>query len=260
MGVDWVGWRKVISKLAETNRVCVYDRAGYGWSDPGPKPRTASLESDELNTLLARARVPRPYILAAHSYGAYIARIFASRHREALAGVVLVDPSHEDEPVIDMEAVKRARGLRLRNLADLLPPLGLQRLRRIYAGEKALPPDLRSAPRFYQARYLVASSVTQLKFERNEFDSLNLTNEEVRKAVFPRDLPLTVITAARNGEPVPAGGPNPWELHARLARSSDLGEQIFARHSGHMVPLEEPELIVGAVLEMARRSSTLAAR
>jgi pimeloyl-ACP methyl ester carboxylesterase len=241
MGVDWVGWRRVISKLVDTNRVCVYDRAGYGWSEPGPKPRTAARESDELNALLAQARVPQPYILAAHSYGAYIARIFASRRRETLTGVVLVDPSHEDEPIIDMEAVKRARGLR--DLADLLPPLGIQRLRRMYDGESVLPPDLRGAPRFYQSRYLVASSVTQLKFERNEFDSLRLSNEQVRQAAFPRDLPLTVISAARQGERA--------EMHAKLARSSDCGKLIVASHSGHMIPLDEPEVIVDAVLEIA---------
>jgi len=247
MGVDWVGWRLVIAKLLETNRVCVYDRAGYGWSDPGPRPRTALVEAGEMHTLLSRANVPQPYLLAAHSYGAYIARIFASQHRDAVAGVVLVDPSHEDEPVIDLAAAKHAGGLRIRDVMGLMPPLGLQRLRRMYYGERALPPDLRTAPRIYQARYLVASSLNQLKLERNEFDSLNLSIAQVRQTVFPRDLPLTVITAASDL--------SAQELQARLAHSSDAGKQIFATHSGHMVPLDEPEVIVSAVLDMIRQVS-----
>jgi pimeloyl-ACP methyl ester carboxylesterase len=249
MGVDWVGWRMVISKLLETNRVCVYDRAGYGWSDPGPQPRTALREAGELDTLLSRAHVPQPYLLAAHSYGAYIARIFASQHRNAVAGVVLVDPSHEDEPVVDLEAAKHAHGLRIRDALDLLPPLGWQRLRRMYNGENALPPDLRAAPQFYRARYLVASSLDQLKLERNEFESLRLTNAQVRQTVFPRDLPLTVITATRDSERA-GPGPTPRELHAQLARSSDFGKQIFATHSGHMVTVDEPDLVVTAVRDI----------
>lgn len=259
MGVDWTGWRTVISKLSETNRVCVYDRAGYGWSDPGPEPRTALREAGELYTLLVRAQVPQPYLLAAHSYGGYIARILASRHRDAVAGVVLVDPSHEDEPVVDLEAAKHAHGLRLRDVVDLLPPLGLQRLRRLYDGERALPRDLRTAPRAYQARYLVASSLDQLRLERNEFDSLSLTIAEMRRTVFPRDLPLAVITAARDNESG-SSGPSPRELQARLAHSSDFGKQILATHSGHMVPIDEPELIVSAVRDMVRQPSVRAAR
>ena len=254
MGVDWVGWRGVIASLLPSNRVCVYDRAGYGWSDPGPKPRTALLETRELHTMLTRAGVPQPYILAAHSFGAYIARIYASQFRDSLAGVVLVDPSSEEEPIVDMTKIM-GRGWRMRDLLDLIPPLGIQRLRRMYNGENALPRDLRSAPRFYQERYLIASSLAQLKYERNEFDSLSLTRAQVRATVFPRDLPLIVITAVRPADVHASSGPTGQELQARLAHLSASGRQIFARRSGHMIPVDEPELIVGAVQELTRQSS-----
>jgi pimeloyl-ACP methyl ester carboxylesterase len=251
MGVDWVSWRLVISKLLPTNRVCVYDRAGYGWSDPGPKPRTALLEARELHTLLVRAGVPPPYLLAAHSFGAYIARIYASKFRGSLAGVVLVDPSQEDEPASTGAASSKRAGLRISNLVDLIPPLGVQRLRRMYKGDKAIRGELRDAPQFYRERYLIASSLTQLKFERNEFDSLSLTKAQVRETVFPRDLPLTVITAmhmsaAANSQLSNEPNSADRELQARLAHSSQFGRQILA-WSGHMVPLDEPELIVSAV-------------
>ena len=257
MGVDWIAWRKVIAKLLPANRVCVYDRAGYGWSDPGPKPRTALLESTELHTLLSRAGVPPPYILAAHSYGAYIARIEASQYRGSVAGLVLVDPSYEDEPA---RGVSQAAGKspafqsRIHELLDLVPPLGIQRLRRLYRGE--VPRNLQNEPRFYADRYLIASSLTQLKFERNEFDSLSLTKAQVRKTVFPRDLPLTVITAthSRAGSDAPYSGEHE-RLQARLASSSAFGKQILALHSGHMIPLDEPELVVSAIQEMARQPS-----
>ena len=256
MGVDWVSWRRVITKLIPANRVCVYDRAGYGWSEPGPTPRTALREAGELHVLLTRAAVPQPYIFAAHSFGAYIARIYASQFRDSLAGVVLVDPSQEDEPVVDL-AEHKGRRLSVRDILDLVPPLGIQRLRRMYGGDRAIPPDLREAPRFYQERYLIASSLDQLKLERNEFESLRLTRAQVRENIFPNDLPLTVITAMRfssNEGAHPSNAPSTQELQGRLVRLSRFGKQILARQSGHMVPLDEPELVVTAIQDIAHQS------
>jgi pimeloyl-ACP methyl ester carboxylesterase len=257
-GSDWVMWRNVITPLASTNRVCVYDRAGYGWSERGPKPRTALQETGELHRLLSRAGVAPPYVLLAHSFGGYIARIYASKFRDSLAGVVLVDPSHEDEAALSKQApaARPAGGWRMRDALKLLPPLGIERVKRMYNGDKAIPEDLRHAPRIYQERYLIASSLVQLEFERNEHDSLSLTWAQAREAVFPRDLALTVITALHSGRPdrnpveLPAAHS---ELQGRLAHSSRFGRQIFARRSGHMVPFDEPELVVSAVQDMIRQ-------
>src|ERR1700730_15267044 len=77
MGTDWVSWRSVSLKLAEVTRVCVYDRAGYGWSDAGPRPRTAGRIATELHALLTNAEIGGPYILVAHSFGGYVTRIYA---------------------------------------------------------------------------------------------------------------------------------------------------------------------------------------
>ena len=249
MGVDWVGWRSVIAGLTPFQRVCVYDRAGYGWSDRGPQPRTALREAQELHTMLTNARIAGPYILAAHSFGAYIARIYASRYRNTLAGVVLVEPSHEDEASIDTSLAKPASCLACRVL-DMIPPLGIQRLKRLRAGYGSVPAELRTAPRFYQERYLIASSIVQLELERNEFDSLPQTRRQVRQAVFPSDLPLRVITAVHD---LPKPATLHSQLHRRLAALSRYGQQIVAAKSGHMVPLDQPELIVDQVRDLARQ-------
>src|ERR1035438_7415976 len=74
LGVDWTGWQLVMPKLTELTQVCVYDRAGYGWSDPGPLPRTALRMTDELHSLLRNAEIGEPYILLAHSFGGYVDR------------------------------------------------------------------------------------------------------------------------------------------------------------------------------------------
>jgi pimeloyl-ACP methyl ester carboxylesterase len=253
MGQDWVGWHLVIPKLAGLHRVCVYDRAGYGWSDPGPKPRTALREAQELHLLLATAGVPEPYILVAHSFGGYIARIYASLFRKSLAGVVLVEPSHEDEP--ESTPAREYACLPCRILT-WIPPLGIQRLKRLYEGYQAVPGDLKNQPQFYQSRYLVASSLVQLALERNEFDSLQFSEAQVRQAVFPRDLPMTVITALYPTRPaadnrVPEFPPIHQILQRRLAESSDFGKQIIARESGHLVPLDQPDLIANAILALS---------
>ena len=242
MGTDWVAWRLVIPQLLEFSKVCVYDRAGYGWSEPGPWPRTAGRIAGELHVLLSKAGLEEPYILVAHSFGGYIARIYASQYRQSLQGVVLVDPSHGGR--FRRRPGSRDPAPRSYRLSDPIPPLGIQRLRRLYEGGKALSPQLRNLPRSFQNRYLIGSSLVQLRSERNEFDSLSETIAQMRLAPFPRDLPLTVITAAE----VPS--PRHEEIHAKLARSSSFGRQILAKNSGHMIPFDQPGLIVEAVREM----------
>jgi pimeloyl-ACP methyl ester carboxylesterase len=254
MGLDWVGWRFVIPQLTPLHRVCVYDRAGYGWSDAGPEPRTAFREASELHSLLETGRVPKPYVLAAHSFGGYIARIYASRFRESLAGVVLVEPSHEDEPTFEQPPT-RQRACALCGILQLVPPLGIQHLKRMYNGYNSLPRELRAAELCYQNRFLVASSIEQLKLERNEFDSLRFTKAEIRQTVFPRDLPLTVITALNlAASPPQAAVSIHRELQLRLAQSSNYGKQIVVPDSSHMIPLDKPAVIVDALREMTERS------
>ena len=246
MGQDWVGWRLVIRDLIRFSRVCVYDRGGYGWSEPGPWPRTALQDANELHVLLTKAAVPGPYIFAAHSFGAYIARIYASRFRNSLSGVVLVDPSHEEEH--PAQAPAAPYGIRLREILSL-PPLGTERLKRLYQGERALPLELRREPIAFQNRYLIASSLIQLKSERNEFDSLDQSEAQVRASPFPPDLPLTVITAMQL--PSMELRATHQELQGKLARSSLSGLQILAENSRHMIPLEQPDLIVDSIRNLA---------
>jgi pimeloyl-ACP methyl ester carboxylesterase len=250
MGQDWVGWRLVISQLVSSRRVCVYDRAGYGWSEAGPWPRTALGEAGELHDLLDKAAIPGPYVIAAHSFGGYIARIYASRYRNSLTGVVLVDPSHEDER--PDQAPETTGRMRLPEISSLIPPLGTDRLKRLYRGEQAIPPQLRQEPVAFQNRYLIASSLLQLKSERNEYDSLALSEAQVRAAPFPPDLPLTVITAMRS--PSPQKQATHKELQQQLAHSSARGTQVLAENSWHMVPLEQPALIVDAIDRIAAAS------
>ena len=96
-GNPWLSWYKVQPKVAAFTRVCAYDRAGLGWSDPSPRPRTAKVIAEELHTLLQNGGVTGPFVLVGHSLGGMDARMFANQYPSEVVGMVLVDSSHPDQ-------------------------------------------------------------------------------------------------------------------------------------------------------------------
>lgn len=95
-------WGYVQPTLATMTRTCAYDRGGYGFSDPGPIPRTATVIATELHTMLERANIAPPYVLVGHSLGGYHVRMFADLYPDAVVGLVLIDPATTaDDPILD---------------------------------------------------------------------------------------------------------------------------------------------------------------
>ena len=90
-------WMDIQASLSKQATVCSYDRAGYGWSQRSPLPRTARTMARELDTLLINAGIPGPYLLAGHSFGGYIIRYYAQRHPEKVIGLVMIDASHPEQ-------------------------------------------------------------------------------------------------------------------------------------------------------------------
>jgi len=95
LGAFSLDWGAVQPHIATSTRVCAYDRAGLGWSDPGPTPRSPQQFVAELHALLTKGGVEGPYVLVAHSISGKTARLFASQHPDEVAGMVLVDARHE---------------------------------------------------------------------------------------------------------------------------------------------------------------------
>jgi pimeloyl-ACP methyl ester carboxylesterase len=89
-------WALVQPVIAGATRVCAYDRAGLGWSDPGPGPRGARRIAGELHALLRQAGVPGPYVLVGHSNGGLYARRYAGLYPDEVAGLVLLDATPAD--------------------------------------------------------------------------------------------------------------------------------------------------------------------
>ena len=90
-------WGWVQPEVAQTTRVCTYDRAGRGWSEPDPEPITLARTVRNLHTLLTNAHIEGPYVLVGHSIGGVYIRQFAASYPEEVVGVVLVDASHPEQ-------------------------------------------------------------------------------------------------------------------------------------------------------------------
>jgi pimeloyl-ACP methyl ester carboxylesterase len=96
LGGTTVDWGFVQPAVAQFTRVCSYDRAGMGYSNPGPTPRTARRMARELGQLLERSGIDKPVVLVGASIGGLIVRVFVSEQAERAAGLVPVDATHED--------------------------------------------------------------------------------------------------------------------------------------------------------------------
>jgi len=125
-----LSWSLVQPEVAKFTRVCSYDRAGLGWSDVGPTPRTSRRIVEELHRLLKKAEIEGPYVLVGHSFGAPNMRLYASKYPDEVAGMVLVDPLHPREWLhITAEGERKLKqAVRLSRYGAFLARLGIARL------------------------------------------------------------------------------------------------------------------------------------
>jgi pimeloyl-ACP methyl ester carboxylesterase len=184
--VEWSGW--VQPEVARHTRVCAYDRAGMGWSEPEPGPPDFTQTADELHTLLQEADEEGPYVLVGHSLAGLYSRIYADRYPEEVAGMVLVDSTHPDqfEGSKLVVAMNRAAGV----LGPLLARTGVSRVFNLYPSNPELPPLQReqSDSLYYTTPHQVAM------FE--EMGTIPDTQEEARGSGALGEKPLVVVSAS----------------------------------------------------------------
>ena len=228
LGSSSVGWGYVQPEVARFTRVCSYDRAGMGYSDSGPSPRTARRMALELRQLLDRAGITGPVVLVGASIGGLTVRIFASEHAERAAALVLVDASHEDQH-------HEVPGIA--PFVPFLSSVGILRLLNVTFGldEDSLEPSVRPfarATRFRASGYRAAA---------NEIIHVRESAAEVRASRRKLAIPVVVVTGGRNTD----------ETWSNLQRDqitlSDRSCQIIARQSGHAVPVQQPQAVVDAI-------------
>jgi pimeloyl-ACP methyl ester carboxylesterase len=236
LGGTSAGWGFVQPEVARFTRVCSYDRAGMGYSDPGPSPRTARRIASELAELLARSGMPGPVVLVGESIAGFTVRVFVSDHPERAAGLVLVDASHEDDA---HEVPGMAR------FVPLLSTIGVFRLLGVTFGGRveSTAPSVR--------RYAQATSFRAAGYQAaaDEIIHIRETVSEVRSSRRKLTIPVLVVTGAR-------GADETWRrLQQDEASLSERGCLIVAQNSGHVVSVTQPEVVVDAirtVVEIAR--------
>jgi pimeloyl-ACP methyl ester carboxylesterase len=261
-----VGWTKVEPEVAKFTRVCSYDRAGYGWSDPGPEPRSSNEIARELKAVLDNASEKGPYVLVGHSFGGFNVRVFTHLYPAEVAGVVLVDASHEDEGArIDALLPDSVKAQEKRNdewnerVNRLMTPLrlyfGIQRFEVAHgwSGSPYLSRDLREEVLYLRQQRKSRQAVAS---ESNAFAE---SIKQVRSAGDLGDRPLIVLTAGKPYDPDPLLTTEQmdrqndlWihDLQAQEARLSTRGKQIVVADSSHMIPYERPDTIVSAIHEV----------
>lgn len=182
-------------EVAGTTRVCVYDRAGRGWSDPVDHPQDGEAVATDLHNLLANAGEPGPYVLAGHSAGGIYTLSFAHLFPADVAGVVLLDSMHPDQ----YELLPSWPGFyeRYRRASAVMPSLSRLGVSRLISD--AQYGDLPAAQRS-QERELLATPAHN-RSVRDEFNQIRTALGQAAKLDSLGDTPLVVLTAERDAEP-----------------------------------------------------------
>lgn len=263
LGVPGVGWDAVQTGAAKFTRVCFYDRAGYGWSDGTTLPRTSTEIAKELHALLEAANENGPYVLVGHSFGGYNVRVYNGQYPNEVAGMVLVDASHEDQ-VQRMSAgfqayMKKAEEdmQRQKKLAPLMIRFGLARFsQRKVQASPGVSRDFAEEMRYLQLQPKFIDATT------SEMGLFAQSADEVRASGNLGDKPLVVLTAGKNVDPsqMPPGLSQKdlddfraiWvdDLQVKEAKLSTQGTRIMVPDSDHMIPFERPDAIVAAIQEV----------
>ena len=241
-----LSWARVQPEVAQFARVCAYDRAGAGWSDPSPHPRTAQTMVDELHTLLTNANVEGPVVLVGHSLGGMLMRLYAHDYPDDVTGMVLVDSLHEELPVRIPEYARL-----LKEQAGQFGPLAWLRAAGIVAlASENIPvtglPDEAAAA--YRA---VVATGTVFETIAAEMNAAVENCAAVRAAGITSlgEIPLIVLTAGL-AEPLPGLSPvqnQQWRETWLLLQSEFLA---LSPRSRQVIQLQQPDLVVDAIRQV----------
>ena len=229
--------------VARYSRVCVYDRAGRGWSDPAPSPPDGARVATDLHRLLDLAHVPGPYVLAGHSFGGLYVRTFAARYPEDVAGLVLIDSTaSSSDPVSSPDAGSYSVLKHVSSLAATTSRLGLGRVLADLSFAD-LPPKYRDD---YRVKAATAKSMS------GTLDEYGVANRSASQAGVLRSLgtkPLIVLTAQR-------GSRKGWmaDQNKMLKLSTDSIHRVVpgATHASFVEDPDDADAVAKAIQDVVR--------
>lgn len=251
-----IGWSDIVSEMTLRGHVYSYDRAGMGWSDPGPLRPSPHSAAEDLAAVIHSTAEPGPWVLVGHSLGGIYSRLFQRTYPELVAGLVLVDSSHEEmlerirsEMGWPLAAAQVAIGLALagapRSLGRLLVDSGLGRrvvARLVEGGNEA---DQRTQIALYLTSAFRRAQLAELLAVPSYLAELRGGERHLGS------LPVSVITAA---DP-PAEGRSPmarfrpaWvALQDDLASLSSRSTRMTATTGGHFVHVDDPKTVLAGL-------------
>lgn len=251
-GANAGAWSRVQPALARTTRVCSYDRAGSGYSDPGPTPRDGPAIARDLDETLAAAGIGGPYVLVGHSAGGLYTRLFAARRPGEVQGLVLLDPTPEQ--VVPTPGVNDGLDGQRR------------RVRRCLAAAQGTTPPSPEASEWIGCvgrtpsahDWAVAKTPDTWRDQLSELDEMfGRTSAAVqRMGDLLHGVPAYVLTASDTANASEklryAGNASLWELrHVQLAGRFEHGSQRTVL-SSHLIMIDRPEVVIEAVEAMVR--------
>lgn len=271
-GGDSADWRHVQGIIAHTTRTCSYDRAGYGFSDPGRRPMDASDSVDDLHRLIAAAALGRPIILVGHSIGGLYATLFAQRYADDVAGMVLIDPAFwgSDNPYLygypKAHAAEAMAGQRdaVRGTEHCLE---LARQHDVSAMRANRPSCLDDPPNpdpiLHQVLDRQEATLSYYEANHSEFASefpvdgnFSVDDQELGTGnPHLGSMPLVVLSRGLYLLPFADFSKKESDLfakvwrdgHRRLAAASTRGQEILVVGSGHYIQNDKPEIVARSI-------------
>jgi pimeloyl-ACP methyl ester carboxylesterase len=261
LGEPSLMWALVQPQVSTATKVCVYDRAGLGWSDPSPKPRTTESMVEELHILLKNANIQGPYVLVGHSTGGMLVRLYAHSYPTDVVGMVLVDTQHEDQLLRLSETVQQNVRATFAQEDQTLPLFRAVAVTGIGAWVPAITaltdiPQLPSPAR----EAFSALAVSDPKFieaKTAEEDAIFESLAQVRAAHITSlgNIPLIVLYHGITESPTPGltlDEDKQWwlGLQTELAALSPQGKLVVADKSVHHIRLDQPNLVIDAIQQV----------
>jgi pimeloyl-ACP methyl ester carboxylesterase len=257
----------LIDKLSKLGRVIVFDRPGYGWSDPNWYPRNSQQINLELQNLLQTAQIHPPYILVGDSFGSYNMRLFAHSYPEKVTGLIMTDGLHEKQM---LSLPLRLKTFKIFFVVSFVfvsigAALGIVRILGLLGVFEIIKPELKRCDpirlkqvkrSFYRASHWLTmaremscldSSGRQLRVA-NDFKNLPVIN--IKAATFLR-IPLPAIFWGWLMHPADRARD---QIHLALAKISNNSRQLLAPKSSHFVWVDQPEVIIDAVEQMINQN------
>ena len=211
MGAPSSDWRAVQDKVAEHTRVCYYDRANCGASDPAPTPRSARDMAEDLHALVGAMALPTPLVIAGHSFGGPIAVEYAAAWPDQVGGLVLVDPAGPDQ-------------------FDIFGPM--------------IPDFLTEMKKFWTEEWRTPEGSAERIDFHSTFDSLRkIDSLDVELIV--------LTSGVWQAAPTPEPHETWVRLHQHYVELSPRAEQRILDGTDHFLQRSAPDAVVKAILDVA---------